>query len=275
MPGAYDGLDGRKITQKVREDLARSGVVMDLNRQWDHLPAEYRARVRDEETTRLRRTLAEGRAAIRNWADHQATDAARRLASREVGTTAQEARRAAMETRISRLVSSAHAAGSVRSEAAALAERADAAYELGDLDEAEVLATASRELGGPRLAADVLKLVTYDRNAADPAKARAMRDLADVDVVLAAFERDSQAAYSQGLQDSARLARALGDGAAVQAASKEAARASIAAKGAAFAAAAEAGVPYVEPAGVLPGLPENRDPRGAPQPDGATLPEPR
>jgi hypothetical protein len=82
-----------------------------------------------------------------------------------------------------------------------------------------------------------------------------MRDLGDVEVVLAAFERDASAAYSQSLQDSAALARELGDFAGGSIAAQEAARASVNAKMSAFAAARASDVPYQEPAGVLPGVP--------------------
>lgn len=275
MPTRYDGLkDGRAIAKKVREDMARSGVVMDLLRKQDDLPVEYRARIRQEETSKLRATLAEGRKAMDSWAQAEADDARKRLRADDVGSPAEESRRVADEFRIARLVDSAHASGNERNAAADLAERADRAYSQGNLGDAQAFARASAELVPSKLATDVQALVRYDRIAADPGLARASRELDDVGVVMAAFARDSQAEYSHGLQDSASLATALGENQGKLA--SEAASASVSAKMSAWIGAQEHGGTYEEPRGSLPGLAGSMEfPLGSPrfpQPPGAKLP---
>ena len=101
-----------------------------------------------------------------------------------------------------------------------------------------------------------------------------MKDLRDIEVVIAAFDRDVLAATAQALQDSAKPAKAVGDNVAeAKAEMKEASEVSIRAKLEAFYGAQEFGDgTYREPIGLIPGLPLNNDPRGASQPDGATLP---
>lgn len=277
MPSKYAGLDGRKITQQAREDIARAGVEMSVMAQYDHYPAEHRARLRAENTARVRAIRAEAKAAVREWAERAAAGARRRLGEQPVGTPAEESRRVATETKIGRLVASARAGGAAREEAASLAERANAAYEVGNLDEADVLAQASLELGGPRLAEDVSALVRYDRVAADPSKARAMKELDDIEVVTTAFERDLNATYAQSLQDSARLARAIGESESDVAA--DIGEASRTAKMAAWVGAQKFGDgTYTEPAGVIGEMKTVAGSVGSgrvPQPEGATLPEPR
>jgi hypothetical protein len=250
--GGYAALtDGRAITAKVRQDLQRLAVEMSYMAQADHHPAEYRARVRSERTTEARELRAEARAAMAAWADKKSADARRRLATRPLGDAAEESRRVANELRINRIVDGAHRNGTVRADAEQLAERADAAYIQGNLDEAEILATAAKELSPVRLAEEVIVLVDYDRVAADPERWKASRDLEDVSVVEAAFERDSNAAYSASMRDSLALAQKLGQHDAE--AQREMTQASIGAKMAAAVASATFDVPYVEPIGVTPG----------------------
>jgi len=241
----YSG-DGRAIIKQVQADLHKLGTEMSLLAEWDHLPAGHRARLRSEKTAAARAVRGEGRAALAAWAREEEADARRRLHDNSVGTPAEEARRVSNELRIGRLVESSRASSSQRSDAADLAARGNRAYELGNLDEAEVLARASAELMPNRQADEVWALVTYDRIAADPAKARASRDLDDVGVVTAAFHRDVSAAYSAALRESATLAKAVGESGSDVAA--DAAAAALDSKMVAFVDSQRRGVPYAEPA---------------------------
>lgn len=274
MPeGKYKGLDGRAVTKLARESLAKLGAELSVTVGADHLPIEHRTRIRDERTASIRAVRTESRAALAEWAEEAAREARKRLASDEVGTAAEESRRVVSEMRISRLVESARATGDVRTTARDLADRANRSYESGNLDEADVLAQASAELSDNRLAVEVQALVRYDRMAADPAKARAMRDLDDVEVVVKAFERDVNASFSGALQESARLAQSLGQNAGDV--MEDMTNASVTAKMAAWSGAQEHGGEYREPDGVLPGYPLSLSrPGHVPQPEGAKLPEP-
>jgi hypothetical protein len=250
MPGTYHGLDGRALTQRVREDIARAGVTMDVTAAYDHQPAEYRARVRAEQTGIVKQARAEGRAALTKWAEAAIADANKRLHATSVGSPAEESRRVAEELRITRMVDSARANNNARSAAEDIADRADRAFASGDHDEAMVLARAASELGSRNaLVPEIIATVQLDRDLADPAKARAMRDIADVGVVVAAFDRDVNATVSQSLQDAAKLARALGDNATGS-------QASVTAKLEAFYGSRAFGDgKYADPVGVLPGGP--------------------
>ena len=128
----------------------------------------------------------------------------------------------------------ARASGNARSKASDLAEQASRAYAVGNGDEARVLARAAVELGENTYAVEIVKNVDLDRTLADPEKARALRSLNDVDVVLAAFDRDINAATSKAMQDGATLARALGDTFTAQRLMTEASSFGREAKGAAF-----------------------------------------
>ena len=272
----YSGLDGRAIAKKAVADIARAGVTMDLMSMYDHYPVEHRARVRKEQTELVRALRAEAEQAVAAWADAETTNAHRALGARSIGTAAEESRRVSEELRIGRMVESARAGGNSKTAAADLADQADAAFRGGNRDEAMILARAAVELdpviSGRSMVGDIIETVQLDRDLEDPAKAKALRAIGDVDVVLAAFRRDVTAQVSHALQDSATLAKAIGDGAAAASSMQEASAEGRHAKLAAFAEAQRAGVPYVEPVGVVPGLPQNRDPRGVPQPEGASLP---
>lgn len=272
----YDGLDGRAIIKKAREEIARLGSEMSLMAGYDQYPAEHRQRVRQERTTAARKERSDAVAAIGAWADRTDADARKLLASDDVGTPAEESRRVANELRVARLVDASRSRGSVREDAQDLAARADRAYSLGNLDEADVLAAAARELHPVRLADEVRSLVAYDRTMADPAKARAMHELDDVEVVIAAFHRDVSAAYSGALQGAVSLAQASGEHRATTELMPEMASASIDAKMAAAVGVQKFGGEYREPDGAIPGLPQSFSrPGHVPQPDGARLPEPR
>jgi|BarGraNGADG00212_2_1021979.scaffolds.fasta_scaffold46983_2 hypothetical protein len=271
----FDGMDGRAITKAARDAINKAGAEMSIISAYDHLPVLHRARIRIDRTHLARETRLQASQAIANWARAETEDATRRLAVKSLGTSAEESRRVVDELRITRLVDSARAGGNAKTTAADLAERANRAYETDNLDEADVLSRAALELGGGRLAQEVAKLVDFDRISADPARARARRDLEDVQVVVVAAQRDLNAAMSAALQDSAKLAAVLGDTGGVAAARVEASAAGRKAKMAAWAVSQASGEKYVQPAGVVDGLPLNLDPRGSPQPDGAHLPEPK
>jgi hypothetical protein len=270
--GKYSKLDGRAISKKAREDIMRAGTEMSLTVEWDHLPDEHRRRVMNERTTLVRTSRDEARADFRDWAASARSDAAKRLGAARVGTAAEESRRVAEEMRISRLVESARASGTSRAVAADLADKAWRRFGAFDYDEAMILARAADELGEKRTAVqEIITSVQQDRDLADPQRARAMQDLQDVAVVEAAFERDLQAGVSQAMQDASKLALALGDSVGSSRLLVDASDAGRSAKiAAAMASPAFGGsVPYVEPAGVVPGLPTNL----GSVPDGARLPE--
>lgn len=261
--GKFDSMDGRAILSRARQDIVRAGVEMSVVAEYDHLPAEHRARVRRERTHAIRSAREEATNAVTAWAEAERASAKKRLAARPVGTAAEESRRVADELRIGRIVEAARAGGNARGTAVDLAQQASARYALGDLDEASVLARAAVELGGPggRDAGDLGESIQLDRDLADPAKASAIRDLRDVDVVLAAFDRDVNAAYAQSMQDSAALARALGDGAGAAEVTRDVVQASLISKAAAKYGADQFGGAYAEPEGVLSGKPTG-DPGG-------------
>jgi hypothetical protein len=272
----YAGLDGRAIAKKAVTDIARAGTMMDLTAVYDHLPNEHRARVRKEQTELVRTLRAEAEQAISTWAETETTNAQRAYGARSIGTAAEESRRVSEELRIGRMVESARAGNNSKQAAIDLAEKADAAFTSGNRDEAMVLARAAVELdpviSSRSMVGDIIETVQLDRDLEDPAKAKALRTIGDVDVVVAAFHRDVTAQVSHALQDSATLARAIGDVAATAASMQEASAEGRHAKLVAFAEAQRAGVPYVEPVGVVHGLPLDKDPRGVRQPDGASLP---
>lgn len=255
--GKYSNMDGRAITKQAQADILRHGTEMSLTAAWDHLPNEHRARVRAEKTTAVRNARADARRAVDDWAKVARADAQKRLNANPVGTSAEESRRVADELRIGRMVDAARASGSAKSAAEDIAERASRALAVGNADEAHVLARASVELGGPSYASSIIENVELDRKLADPEKAKAMRDLGDVEVVLAAFDRDVNAAVSRSLQDSVKLAEALGDKSAAMDLKRETVEASMSAKIAAFQGAQATGTRYAEPVGVLSGVPTN------------------
>ena len=253
--GKFTGLDGREILKKAATEITRSGTEMSLTAEWDHLPNEHRTRIRSERTGAVRATRAEARQAIEEWAAGERAAAQKRLTANPVGTAAEESRRVAEELRIGRMVETARASGNAKSAGDDIAERASQAYGAGNADEASVLARAAVELGGPAYATEIVKNVELDRSLADPEKAKAIRDLGDVEVVLAAFHRDINAAVAHSLQDSVRLAEALGDTSGAMDLKRETVEASMTAKIAAWDGARKTGTPYAEPLGVLSGGP--------------------
>jgi hypothetical protein len=270
--GGYFALpDGRAVTARLKQDLQRLSVELSFMATADGYPPDHRSRVRAEKTQEARELREEARAAIAGWSAKADGDARKRLAGRPLGDAAEESRRVANELRIGRMVDRLRRNDTPRADAQQLAERADAAYARGDLDEAEVLATAARELAPTRLAEEVVALVNYDRIAADPDKLKASRDLDDIAVVNAAFDRDGNAAFASAMRDSLALATSLGQ--VDPAAQREMTSASITAKMAAAIGAIQHGDgTYVEPEGVTPGLVQNISrPGHVPQPPGARL----
>lgn len=253
--GKFSNMDGREILKKAATEITRSGTEMSLTAEWDHLPNEHRARVRAERTGVIRATREEARQAIEEWAKAERASAQKRLSANHIGTAAEESRRVAEELRIGRMVESARASGRAPSIAGDIAERASQAYGAGNSDEAHILARAAVELDGPSYATEIIKSIELDRTLADPVKANALRNLGDVDVVLAAFHRDINAATSKAMQDGVALARAIGDTHAAAEMQMQASEASRTAKMAAWVGTQETGTQYVEPDGVLPGGP--------------------
>ena len=253
--GKFTGLDGREILKKAATEITRNGTEMSLTAEWDHLPNEHRTRIRTERTGSIRATRAEARQAIEDWATGERAAAQKRLNANPVGTAAEESRRVAEELRIGRMVEMARASGNAKSAAEDIAERATKAYAAGNADEASVLARASVELGGPAYATEIIKNVELDRTLADPEKAKALKDLGDVEVVLAAFHRDINVAVAQSLQQSVKLAQATGDKSDAMDLQRETVAASIPAKIAAWEGAQTTGTRYAEPLGVLSGGP--------------------
>jgi hypothetical protein len=264
----YAGLKtGKDITSTVRRDLARTGVALDLIRRNSNTTPEYRKEQLAAYSREAREVLAEGRAAMHDWARRSQAEARRAMVP-ELGTAAEEMRRNTIELRISRLVDQGKP--NSKQEAETLAAKADQAYVLGSLDEAEVFARAAIELGGPsapRLAQEVSGLIEYDRISQDPSRAKARAELAQTDILLGVFERDVAAEHSRVLADQARMAQTLGDSAAVSSATSEAAHQSVASKMRAFQLANQTGTPYVEPLGALPGGPFEPGATDRPEPE--------
>jgi len=260
----YQGT-GREITRAVVTDITKVAVSIELAQEWEHWPAEHRANLRRQHQAAAQSALAQGRAAIREWAVAEAEDAHRVLRARPIGSSAEEQRRTTNELRLGRLVDLGRASGAT-SAAKDLADRAERAYLDGaDYDEAVLLARAAIELGAD--ARRTLDGAQQQLDLADPAKAKALKAIAEADIAVAIYERDAVAAYSRALQSSASLARHLGEFEASTAAIQEASEASVAAKISAAIQSRESGEPYREPVGVLAS-----GPTGA---AGGTLPEPR
>lgn len=271
--GKYSGKDGRAILAAAKADISKAGIEMEVNAAYDHLPVEHRSRIRGERVQDIRMAREIARRDLLEWAAEERASATKRLAP-SIGTAAEEARRMSEELRITRLVQSNK--DNARTAADDLADKASAAYARGDKSEARVLAEAARELRPTQaqLASEILANIEADEILADPQRAKALRDLNDVEVVLSVFERDMAAATSKALQQSAALAKALGESVGVSQAMQEASAEGRFAKMAAYAEAQRTGSTYQEPDGVVPGLPQNLDYRGVPQPEGAHLPEP-
>ena len=282
----YASMDGRQITKAVQVEIQKYGVEMSLLAEWDHLPADHRARLRAEKTAAVRAARDEGRAALAAWADATVSGARARLREDPLGSPAEESRRVSDELRLARVLEAARAedarTGAVipdgmsrpvrNASAYVLADRARRAYlDDSDYPEAVLLARASAELGGPPEAARWRDGAQALIDAADPAKARAMHELLDVEVVLAAAARDVNAAVAGALTSSAALARSAGE--VVPGLGEEAAAASMTAKMAAAAGAIAFGDGrYVSPLGVLAEGATNL--QDAPPP-GWKMPEPK
>ena len=270
MPTNFEGLDGRQIITATQKELHRLASEMRVLLAMDEVSVEHRSRRRRENTAAVRGVREQAKAALAAWAKAEAAEARKRLAANDLGTPAEEMRRNTVELRIGRLVEQARARGEERALAGDYARRADQAYSLGNLDEAETYARASQELGQEPLAREVLALVAYDRTAEDPAKARALQSLGDIDVVTAAFHRDVSGAYSAALQASGALGQTLGETATEEV--SEAASASIEAKMAAAITSMHNGTPYKAPDGAVHSEPLSISrPGHVPQPDGARL----
>jgi hypothetical protein len=257
MPN-YAGLDGRAITKTAREAIQKAGLTMDLTAEWDQYPDSYRANVRREQTSVVNQERQAARDALNVWAETAAADARARFNKASVGSAAEESRRVAEELRINRMIDSARAGGNVRSVAMDLQDRASAAMADGNPDEAMVLARTAVELDPQRagLAAELVQNIQLDRDLADPDRAKALRDLKDINVVVAAFDRDVSAQTSLALQQGAKLAKVVGDHAAVMDLNRQASVESMRAKVTAFGQSqANGDGKYVEPVGVLPGGP--------------------
>jgi hypothetical protein len=266
--GLFDNLDGRGIIRAAQTAIVKAGNGMAVLAGDDTLPVEHRNRIRSEQAYVARnvRTMALG--ALGEWATNATKDATRRLAARETGTAAEETRRNTAEIRIGRMVETTRAQGNTKQTAQDLANRANLAYTAGNLDEADLLSRVSLELGPSRLAEEVAKLVEFDTISGDPARARARRDLEDVQVQVAAGTRDLDLAFSIAMQAATTLGQATGDTHASQVARGEASAMSRRVKLSKWREAQTAGTPYSGRPG-LEGSPLSPDVPGSVGPGGA------
>ena len=247
--GKYRGSAGREIIDRAKADISRAGTEMSLMAEWGQYPNEYRASVRREKTSVVRVARMEAEQDFSEWAKAQRLDATKRLNATKLGTAAEESRRVAEELRIGRMVDSARAAGNAREVAADLTYRANVAYGQSNEDEAFVLARAANELGDHERSAEIIESVSFTRTLADPDKAKAMRDLQDVDVVEAAFKRDVTHAVAAAYQEGVKLARVLGDQQAEAELRRDASEIERTSKVAAWDASVKEGVPFSAPVG--------------------------
>lgn len=258
--GRYENRQGRDILAAARADLATArGALTSLPGQ-DFLPLEHRARIRTESYAQGVLMLADARQRIREWSEQAERDATLRLHRDDVADAATEARRARMEALTARLVAEGRASESPRAAAERLIDEAQRHLGLGQNDRAEALALAAREVF-PAAAGDadvVIDLVFVDRVNEDPKKKAALRDLTEARVLAAIADRDLTAAHASLLAASAEAAEALGDHAGAMSLRKDAASSSARAKLAAYAIAQETGMQYVEPDGVMPGVPQQQ-----------------
>jgi hypothetical protein len=248
--------DGRTILKSAQDQIRHASASIDVLSRDERTPIEYRQSVRREQLLAARQTFEAARRDLTAWAAQERADAQRRLNAKPVSDAATESRRVAQELRIGRLIDAAKAGNNPRTAARDLADRAVQAYGKGDADEALVLARAASELQpGERTAAEVLGNLEADEILASPARARALREIQDIDVVMAAAERDLSAAMAEALVQSSRAARDLGEHREVGVNLQAAAEASVRAKFAAFADSQLTGTPYQEPATGVSSIP--------------------
>lgn len=267
------GTDGRSILKAAQDQIRHASASIDVLTKDERTPIEYRQSVRREQLLAARLAFDTARKELNAWAESAKADATRRLNQRKLGDAAAESRNVARELRISRILDQAKNNGTPRLAVKDLEDRANLAWSRGDTEEAYVLARAASELRpGSRDAEAILRDLEEEEILADPSRASAMRELNDIQVVLAAAGRDLQAAMAETLVTSSRAARDLGEHRAAQADLQAAAEASVRAKTAAWMGSKQFGDgTYTPPQGVLPDLPANVDPRGPSQPDGAHL----
>jgi hypothetical protein len=168
-----------------------------------------------------------------------------------VGSAAEESRRVADELKINRLVSTAQARGPEGASKAArdLAQRASAAFEAAEFDEAKVLATAAESLGNGQASVIVAQAQTAIDMTCYPARRAAIEERNSWDIARAAFHRDVSARLKEVEKQAAAVSRIVGDDQGAVIHTTRATSANVAAKMQAAIHARQAGVAYAKPAG--------------------------
>lgn len=261
MPTYTRDQGGPAILSDLKARLAKANANIESVAGRDDLPHDYRRRIRNETIGESQRLVADARQAFQAWAQSEAADARRRYRDDPVGSAADETRRLRREMETNRLIESSRLADERRGpvivggrpvangSAYELAAKAQQAYLNGEYDKAQTLATASTTLGGPASAQDTYDAAQGQLDLANPARASALRDLANVDVAIRTFERDSNAAIAEALQGAAAAAIAIGDDG--RQFTKAALGPSMAAKMAAYADSLATGAQYQPPAGTM------------------------
>lgn len=257
MPAYSKSMGGSTILAALRAKLAENVTAVRRVTTNDELPVEYRRRIRVEAIADTRRHINEAQVAFAEWAKDAVADAKRRYAADPVGNAADETRRMTNELRLGRLVASARANGTPKAVAERYSEDATKAYIDGRYDDAIVFGQASLEVGGGGLASSrassAIKASHDQLDAANPARAAALKDISTAEAGLRVFARDINAALVDVYGLAASAAKAIGDDEREYL--KAAVGPSMAAKVAAMAEANATGVGYVEPAGALASAP--------------------
>lgn len=274
MPHYTKTQGGRAILGdlKAKLEMVQRNIGESAARQdW---PADYRRKMRQEAVALARSLVDDARLAFAGWAKDQTDEAVAVWNADPIGSPAREARRAANESKLSRLIEAGRSAATqvvdgrvVRSPKAAeyAAEARRLFLDTGRYDEAVVYADAALALGAD--ASEVRSAAEAQAKLADPDKAAAFRDIAEARSLTLDFERLATGSMTKTLSSAAKAAREIGDDGYGY--DREATRLSQSAKVAALAQSLASGQPYSNPDGafdVESGMLERPALRGVPEP---------
>lgn len=249
MPAYTKEQGGAAILKDIRELLHGAPSAIRSTAARDDFPVEHRRRKRTETVTAIREMARDAATAFRLWADEKEAAAKAALRANPVGSDAEETRKLRNEMEFDRLVAAATRSGTPRNLAKQYAADAEQAFLASDYERAVVLARAASAVAPSDAAARVRAMAQEQIDLADPAKAAAHREVAEVAWARKVFDRDLAAGLADLLSATADAARAVGDD--PSALLREASQFSLMAKGLAALMAEETGTPYEPPRGAL------------------------
>lgn len=249
MPAYNKDEGGAAILKQVRELLHGAPGAIRSTAVRDDYPVEYRRRKRTETVTAIRAMARDAATAFRLWADEREAAAKATLRATPVGSDAEETRKLRNEMEYDRLVAAASRSGTPRNLAKQYAADAEQAFLASDYERAVVLARAASAVAPSDAANRVRAMAQEQIDLADPAKAAAYREVAEVAWARKVFDRDLAAGLANLLNATADAAHAVGDD--PSALRREAAQFSLTSKGLAALMAEESGTPYEPPQGAL------------------------